>query len=60
VHFHDHGRLRAYALLIQNNAVVDAHFAVETDACEAQTYTPFDLLTGTLGRPTAPRQPPLY
>ncbi|MGA2893371.1 MAG: hypothetical protein ABSE22_10905 [Xanthobacteraceae bacterium] len=60
VHFHDHGHLRSYALLIQDNVVVDGRFAVETDACETQTYTQFDLLTGQLGRPTAPVQPPLY
>jgi hypothetical protein len=60
VHFKDHGHLRTYAIFIQNNAVVDARYAVETDACEAQTYTQFDLVTGTLGRPTAPVQPALY
>ena len=60
VHFKDHGHLRTYAIFIQNNAVIDARYAVETDACEAQTYTQFDLVTGTLGRPTAPMQPALY
>jgi hypothetical protein len=60
VHFHDHGHLRSYALFIQDNAVTDSRYAVETDACEAQTYTPFDLVTGVLGRPTAPVQPALY
>jgi hypothetical protein len=60
VHFQDHGHLRSYALFIQDNAVVDARYAVETDACGTQTYTPFDLVTGELGRPTAPVQPPLY
>jgi hypothetical protein len=39
---------------------VDARYAVETDGCEAQAYMQFDLLTGKLGRPTAPVQPPLY
>jgi hypothetical protein len=60
VHFHDHGRLRAYALFLQNDAVIDARYAVETDTCEAQSYVPFDLVSGKLGRPTAPTQPPLY
>ena len=60
VHFQDHGHLRTYALFIQDNAVVDARYAVETDTCETQTYTQFDLVTGVLGRPTAPVQPPLY
>ncbi len=60
VHFQDHGHLRTYALFIQDDAVVDARYAVETDRCETQTYTQFDLVTGVLGRPTAPVQPPLY
>jgi hypothetical protein len=60
VHFTDHGHVRTYALFIQNDTVVDGRYAVETDACASQTYTPFDVVTGTLGRPTAPRQPPLY
>jgi hypothetical protein len=60
VHFQDHGHLRTYALFIQDNAVVDARYAVETDRCETQTYTQFDLVTGVLGRPTAPVQQPLY
>jgi hypothetical protein len=60
VHFHDHGHLRTYVLFIQNDAVTDARFGVETDACAAQTYTQFDVVTGALGRPTAPVQPALY
>lgn len=60
VHFRDHGHLRSYALFIQDNAVIDGRFAVETDACDSQTYTQFDLVTGVLGRPTAPVQPSLY
>jgi hypothetical protein len=60
VHFRDRGHLRNYALFIQDNAVVDARYAVETDACETQAYTQFDLVTGVLGRPTAPVQPALY
>ncbi len=60
VRFHDHGHLRIYAIFIQNDVVNDARYAVETDACEVQTYTQFDLISGELGRPTAPVQPPLY
>ena len=60
VHFQDRGHLRSYAIFVQDNAVVDARFAVETDRCETQTYTPFDLVTGEFGRPTAPVQSPLY
>jgi hypothetical protein len=60
VRFHDHGHTRIYAIFIQDNVVSDGRYAVETDACEAQTYTQFDLISGELGRPTAPVQPPLY
>ncbi len=60
VHFQDHGHLRSYTLFIQDNAVVDARYAVETDACERQSYTQFDLVTGVLGQPTPPVQPALY
>lgn len=60
VHFQDHGHLRTYAIFIQGDAVVDARYAVETDTCATQTYTQFDLVSGVLGRPTAPVQPPLY
>ena len=60
VNFTDHGHVRSYALFIQDDAVIDGRYAVETDACGSQTYTPFDMDTGTLGRPTVPRQPPIY
>ncbi|MGA9894378.1 MAG: hypothetical protein WBE48_14535 [Xanthobacteraceae bacterium] len=60
VRFHDHGHTRIYAIVIQDGAVSDARYAVETDSCEAQTPTQFDLVSGELGRPTAPVQPPLY
>lgn len=60
VHFRDHGHPRTYTIFIQDNAVADARYAVETDDCEKQTYTQFDLMTGQLGRPTVPTQPPLY
>jgi hypothetical protein len=60
VRFHDHGHTRIYAVFIQDDVVSDGRYAVETDACEAQTYTQFDLISGELGRPTAPVQPPLY
>jgi len=60
VRFLDHGHLRNYALFIQNSVVIDGRYAVETDACGTQTFTQFDVVTGTLGRPTAPKQPALY
>ncbi|HUC48034.1 MAG TPA: hypothetical protein VMA30_01525 [Xanthobacteraceae bacterium] len=60
VRFHDHGHTRIYAIFFQDNAISDARYAVETDACEAQSYTQFDLISGVLGRPTAPVQEPIY
>jgi len=60
VHFQDRGHLRTYAIFIDSNAVVDARYAVQTDNCGSQTYTQFDLVSGVLGQPTAPVQPPLY
>lgn len=60
VHFVDHGHLRTYALFMQNDAVVDARYAVLSDSCGSQSYMPFDIVSGVLGQPTAPRQPALY
>jgi hypothetical protein len=60
VHFVDRGHLRTYALFIQNDAVIDARYAVQSDSCGSQSYTPFDVVTGVLGQPTAPQQPALY
>ena len=60
VHFVDHGHRRTYALFMQNDAVVDARYAVQSDSCGSQSYTPFDIVTGVLGRPTSPQQPALY
>lgn len=60
VNFQDRGHPRAYAIFIQDNAVVEGRYSVETDACASQTYTPFDLFTGQLGQPTPTVQSPLY
>ena len=60
LHFVDRGHLRTYALFIQNDAVVDGRYAVQSDSCGSQSYTPFDVVNGVVGRPTAPEQPALY
>lgn len=60
LHFLDRGHQRTYALFIQNDAVVDGRYAVQSDTCGSQSYTPFDVVNGVLGRPTAPEQPALY
>jgi len=59
VHFQDRGHRRSYAVFIQADAVLDARYAVETDACQSQAYTQFDLTSGVIGRPTPAVQPPL-
>ena len=56
VRFQDHGRRRTYAVFVKDHAVVDSRYAVQTDACDAQTYVPFDAL-----RPAGPgAQGPIY
>lgn len=41
VRFNDHGHQRAYALFIKDGAIVDSRYAVQTDACDTETYSPF-------------------
>ena len=47
VHFMDHGHRRTYALFFNQTAVVDARYAVLTDGCGKQTYSPLDMGSGT-------------
>ncbi len=58
--FQDHGRQRTYALFIKDGAVFDARYAVQTDACDAQTYSPFDVTTGAIKPVDAGIQKPIY
>jgi hypothetical protein len=53
VHFQDRGNHRTYAVFFRGNAIVDARYAVVTDACHAQSYSPFDLGTGAFNLPAA-------
>ena len=61
VHFQDHGgRRRTYSVFFNQSSVVDARYAVLTDACGAQSYSPLDL-TGNMSIPGAPGDNgPLY
>ncbi len=53
VHFLDHGgRRRTYSVFFNQGSVVDARYAVLTDACSAQSYWPLDLI-GDAQRPGA-------
>jgi len=60
VRFQDHGRARRYAVFISKGAVVDGRYAVESDACDAQTYAPFPVMMEGV-KPVSPgAQGPLY
>jgi hypothetical protein len=48
IRFQDHGRARIYAVFLGDNKVVDSHYAVLTDNCDAQTYYPFGRMYGGL------------
>jgi len=60
VHFRDRGHRRTYALFIQGDGVVDGRYAVETDSCALQTYTPFSVATSGSGYGTAAGLGPLH
>ncbi|MGD0150903.1 MAG: hypothetical protein ABSB77_20165 [Xanthobacteraceae bacterium] len=60
VRFQDRGHQRTYALFFQGSEIIDERYAVLTDACDAQTYSEFDLGPGSM-RPGAAGDPgPLY
>jgi hypothetical protein len=49
VRFQDRGRVRTYAVFLNNNnKVADDRFAVQTDNCDAQTYYVFERMYGGL------------
>lgn len=58
VRFQDHGHQRTYALFVKNGAIVDSRYSVQTDACDAQSYAPFDLMPAA--PPGAAGVGPLY
>ena len=53
VRFEDKGHPRTYAVFIKDGKVIDSRYAVQTDACNTQTYAVFDAMgptrAGTLG-----------
>jgi hypothetical protein len=59
VRFQENNVLRTYAVLIKDNTVVTSRYAVETDTCDSQTYSPFNLDTGSSSS-TGGLQGPLY
>ncbi len=60
VRFQDRGHQRFYAVFVKDGAVTDDRYAVETDACQAQSYVPFDLGLGTMRPAAFGIQQPIY
>jgi len=60
IHFQDRGHRRTYAIFFNGNAILDARFAVQADACDATNYAPFDPDTGAIGPGAVRDQSPLY
>ena len=60
VRFQDRGHRRTYAFFFTDEQIVDSRYAVQTDACDAQTYSPFDLTTGARRSTAISDQGPLY
>ena len=58
MHFQDKGRRRTYSVFFRSD-VVDARYAVLTDACGTQSYSPIDL-SGTQRPSSIGVNGPLY
>lgn len=56
VRFQDRGHPRTYAVFVRDGKVVDGRYAVQTDACDTQTYVLFEAMR--TARPGI--QSPLY
>ena len=60
VHFMDHGHRRTYSLFFNQTEVLDARYAVLTDGCGKQTYSPLDLTSGGVRPGAIGDNGPLY
>ena len=60
VHFPDRGHRRTYVVYFKGSEVIDGRYAVRTDACETQIYTPLDPTSGALLPGAAGDPGPLY
>jgi hypothetical protein len=58
--FQDQGYRRSYVIYFDAKAVIDSRYAVLSDGCAAQTYTPFDLETAKLVPQAVGTQGPVY
>ena len=61
VRFEDNGHPRTYSVFIKDGKIIDSRYAVQTDACNAQTYAAFDAMGLTrAGALVALRLPAMY
>jgi hypothetical protein len=60
VRFQDRDHQRTYSVFIDGGAVIDARYSVRSDGCDAQAYSPFDPMSGTIGRAGTVEQSPIY
>jgi len=60
IRFQDRGHPRTYVMILDRNEFLDERYAVQTDACGAQTYSGLDVGSGSM-RPGSVGDPgPLY
>ena len=60
IRFQDRGHQRTYVMILDHNEFLDERYAVQTDACGAQTYSGLDVGSGSM-RPGSVGEPgPLY
>jgi|HubBroStandDraft_2_1064218.scaffolds.fasta_scaffold01113_6 hypothetical protein len=60
IRFQERGHVRTYAVFIQTDKVTDSRYAVTTDGCGEQTYTPFDDIPVTVKPPDGVELDPLH
>lgn len=60
VRFQDQGYRRSYVVYFDATKVLDNRYAVLSDDCDSQTYTPFDLPTAKLVPQAIGAQGPVY
>jgi hypothetical protein len=60
VRFQDHDHPRTYVFFIKDGGIIDNRYAVQTDACADETYSPFDPATGAMTPQGIGVQQPIY
>ena len=60
VRFQEQERQRSYVLFIKDNSIVDSRYAVETDACDSESYSPLNVGIGATYRAAPGGQEPIY